>query len=515
MTKEYQEIEKQIARDKALSFAVSTLTKNRHKSSIARKSYVRDIKKHLQSQGSKWDQEISSYLTENEINRWESFYESIIKKKKPSELRVAYLSGPNPDNDIEILVANGVLPENIWAFESDNKTYSQAVMSALESKFPFVKIYRGKIENYLKILPFKFDIIYLDFCSTLASDKTISVVRDIFFYQKLETLGVLITNFSLPNKEIKDNLDYRENLSLLAANYLYPKPFTESYKGLGGDWTETAECHGIDKEELIKIAKRNKETFYSQLVTRILFDLPSVIIPFQRLATNESLINLFFKNFKKESFNEDYAEDIMCFPDQNSLVWGLSSFFIDKPSFIKLFNRLKKQLSITNDENKLLEQIELVSYFMSERMQDNLHSDKLDTIRKNWKITDKYIFCDVFLFHQLKDILIGQLTSPYYYNVEYTKRWIYKAKKTEMFMDLITYDECRYIFDWMPTLDMFEEGVEDWDRQLSLRFAMDSVSKQSRWYNEEFFSGTAVVDQGTKTFEAKVLKKRKRIKIDR
>lgn len=320
MKKEYQESEKQIARDKALTFAISTLTKNRHKSSIARKSYVRDIKKHLQFKGTSYDKEISSLLTDNEIKRWESFYESIIKKKKPSELRVAYLSGPNPENDIEVLVANGVLPENIWAFESDNKTYSRAIISALESRFPFVKIYRGKIENYLKILPFKFDIIYLDFCSTLASGNTLSVIRDIFFHQKLEILGVLITNFAFPNKENAANLDYRENLTLLAANYLYPKPFTEHYTGLGGNFTETPECHGIDQEKFITIAKRNKKTFYSQLITRILFDLPSVIIPFQRLANNDSLINLFFKNFKKESFNEDYAEDIMYFPDENSMV---------------------------------------------------------------------------------------------------------------------------------------------------------------------------------------------------
>lgn len=512
MKKEYQEGEKQIARDKALTFAISTLTKNRHKSSVARKSYVRDIKTYLQTKGSSYDKYISSLLTDSEIMRWEAFYESIIKKKKPSELRVAYLSGPNPENDIEVLVANGVLPENIWAFESDNKTYSRAVISALESRFPFVKIYRGKIENYLKILPFKFDIIYLDFCSTLASSNTLSVVRDIFFYQKLETLGVLITNFAFPNEENEANLDYRENLTLLAANYLYPKPFTEQYTGLGGNFTETPECHGIDKEKFIEIAKRNERTFYSQLITRILFDLPGVIIPYQRLANNESLINLFFKNFKKDSFNEDYAEDIMCFPDENSMVWGLSSFFIDKSSFIDLFNRFKRQLSISNNENKLLEQIELVCYFMTERLQDDLHSEKLDAIRKKWKITDKYIFCDVFMFHQLKDILVGQLTSPYLYNVDYTRRWTYKAKETEMFMDLITYDECRYIFDWMPTLDMFEEGVEDWNRQLSLRFAMDSATKQRRWYNEEFFSGTAVVDQGTKTFEAKVLTKRKTIK---
>lgn len=512
MKKQYQESEKQIARDKALKFAISTLTKNRNKSSIARKSYVRDVKNYIQINESIHDKKISSLLTDEEIKRWESFYESIIKRKKPSELRVAYLSGPNPENDIEVLVANGVLPENIWAFESDNKTYSQAIISVLESKFPFVKIYRGKIENYLKILPFKFDIIYLDFCSTLASSNTLSVVRDIFFYQKLETLGVLITNFSLPNKDSVTNLDYRENLNLMAANYLYSKSFTEHYTGLGGKFTETPECHGIDPEAFIKIAKRNEKTFYSQLITRILFDLPSVIIPYQRLANNEALVNLFFKNFNKGSFDENYEEDILCFPDDNSMVWGLSSFFIDKPSFIKLFNRFKKQLSILGNENKLLEQMELVCYFMTERFQKDLHSEKLDSIRKKWRITDKHIFCDVFMFHQLKDILVGQLTSPYFYNVDYTRRWTYKAKETEMFMDLITYDECRYVFDWMPTLDMFGEGLENMDRQLSLRFAMDSITKQRRWYNEEFFSGTAVVDQNTKSFEAKVLSKRKIIK---
>lgn len=512
MTKAYKEKTKNQVRNEAFAFAISTLTKNRFKSTIARKTYVRDVKEYLQNKGTIYDRDISSLLTKSEIEKWESFYESIIKKKKASELRVAYLSGPNPENDIEVLVRNGILPENIWAFESDNKTYTNAIISALDSKFPFVKIYKGRIENYLKLLPFKFDIIYLDFCSTIASEKTISVIRDIFQFQKLDTLGVLITNFSLPNKINDENKDYRENLNFLAANYLYPKTFTENYTALGGGFRESAECHGISQEEFLKIAKRNEKTFYSQFITRVLYDLPSVIIPYQRLASNESLINLFFKNFNKDSFEDDYQEDIMCFPNENSLVWGLSNFLIEKDSFNQLFNRFKNQISIDSNEKKLLEKIELVCYFITERLQNDLHSDKLEKIRKSWKITDKYIFCDVFMFHQLKDILIGQLTSPYFYNVDYTKRWTYKAKKTEMFMDLITYDECRYVFDWMPTLDMFEEGVEDWNRQLSLRFAMDSITKQRRWYNEEFFNGTAVIDQGAKTFEAKELKKRKSIK---
>ena len=328
MAKAYVEIEKQIARKESLQFAVETLTQNRHISTIARKTYVSDVKAYLQSHGSVYDKKLASFLRDSEVTRWESFYESIIRKKKPSDLRVAYLSGPNPENDIEILVANGILPENIWAFESDNKTYTAAVISALESQFPFVKIYKGRIENYLKILPFKFDIIYLDFCGAVTSDRTISVIRDVFFFQKLETVGVLITNFGLPNEVNQANEDIRRNINHLAANYLYPKPFTEEYSKLGGGNIESAEVQSITQKKFLRIAKKNERTFYSQFITRILYDLPSVLIPYQRLSANPSLVNLFFKSFDKSSFNEDYEEDLYTFPNQHPMTWGLSNFFI-------------------------------------------------------------------------------------------------------------------------------------------------------------------------------------------
>lgn len=534
MDKSYKEIEKEKVRNEALKFGITTLTKNRFKSTIARKTYVRDVYKYLQTKGSELDKEVSSLLCEDEITRWESFYESIIRKKKPCELRVAYLSGPNPENDIEVLVKNGILPENIWAFESNNNIYNNAVISALDSKFPFVKIYKGRIENYLKLLSFKFDIIYLDFCGTIASDKTMSVIRDIFYHQKLETLGVLITNFSLPNKENKANHEQRKNLNLLSANYLYPKPFTENLTNMGGGYRESAECYGINQDKFLEIARKNEKTFYSQFITRILYDLPSVLIPYQRLANNNSINKLFFKNFNESSFKEDYLENLACYPNENALVWGLSDLLrqtnycpneetsdLDNTlskadSFSNFLNSFKNQLELDGKDkgkgDNFLTNIKLARYFIQAKSQKNIHSDALEKIRENWKFTDIYVFCDVFMFHQLKEILIGQLTSPYYYNVDYTRRWTYKAKDTEMFMDLITYDECRYIFDWMPTIDMFKEGVKDWNRQLSLRFAMDSVFKQSRWYNDEFFFGTAVVSYDTKTFEAKKIRKRKNIK---
>jgi hypothetical protein len=40
---------------------------------------------------------------------------------------------------------------------------------------------------------------------------------------------------------------------------------------------------------------------------------------------------------------------------------------------------------------------------------------------------------------------------------------------------------------------------------------LDGVAKHRRWYNTEYFFGTAVVDQDTEPFEAKTLRLREAI----
>jgi hypothetical protein len=94
---------------------------------------------------------------------------------------------------------------------------------------------------------------------------------------------------------------------------------------------------------------------------------------------------------------------------------------------------------------------------------------------------------------------------PYHVNVEVTRRWRYQAKETPMFMDMTILDECRYLYDWMPTTEMVSAGFSNLERQLAYRFALDGVSKHRRWYNNEYFFGTAVIDQDTDPFAAKTL----------
>jgi len=109
------------------------------------------------------------------------------------------------------------------------------------------------------------------------------------------------------------------------------------------------------------------------------------------------------------------------------------------------------------------------------------------------------------LEHQIVELLFRQVAVPYHVNVERTRRWRYQAKDTPMFMDMTILDECRYLYDWMPTTEMVSAGFSNIERQLAYRFALDGVSKHRRWYNSEYFFGTAVIDQFTEPFEAKIL----------
>ena len=79
-----------------------------------------------------------------------------------------------------------------------------------------------------------------------------------------------------------------------------------------------------------------------------------------------------------------------------------------------------------------------------------------------------------------------------------------------MFLDMFVFDECRYLYDWMPTIDNFLHSIKDIERQFIFRFALDGINRHSRWYFKEYFAGTACVEKyGKKGFEYLTLKRRK------
>lgn len=179
----------------------------------------------------------------------------------------------------------------------------------------------------------------------------------------------------------------------------------------------------------------------------------------------------------------------------------------------KFFKSFFNELSILKNKDMFVDAISFIFYIFDQGDgQEKYYSDSLQTLSNNWNAFSRHYLCDVFLFHQLKELLARQLCVPYHLNIEKTDRWTYKAKKTQMFTDLLVFDECRYLYDWMPTLDMLEANLNNIDMELSIRLILDSVSKHTLYYNKEYFFGTSALDIGIKGFEGKVLKKRKNIK---
>lgn len=177
--------------------------------------------------------------------------------------------------------------------------------------------------------------------------------------------------------------------------------------------------------------------------------------------------------------------------------------------FGKFSSNFLSQLSQSNDENNLVKNIARMSYLLSQgNGEDKFHSLPMQSLEQLGWHNEFPQFCDLFLFHQIKEVLFRQLAVPYHVNTSKTKRWKYKAKETPMYMDLLILDECRYLYDWMPTIDMMTASLNDFERHLSFRFILDGLSKHRRYYNSEFFFGTACIGANNDGFESKQLSPR-------
>ena len=112
----------------------------------------------------------------------------------------------------------------------------------------------------------------------------------------------------------------------------------------------------------------------------------------------------------------------------------------------KFCNLFLRQLSSKNNEKDFVKNVELLHFLLSEDVrQANFYSKKLRNLAQRQWHREMYLFCDLVLFHQIKELLFRQISVPYHINIERTKRWTYLAKDTRMFMDMIVLDECRYV----------------------------------------------------------------------
>ena len=111
------------------------------------------------------------------------------------------------------------------------------------------------------------------------------------------------------------------------------------------------------------------------------------------------------------------------------------------------------------------------------------------------------------------DVVINQLVYPMHYVSSENVRYMYKAKNKWMYSDVTVYDECRYIYEWLPTVSLMKSIKDQVSPQYVFRYAIDGLIKQREQYNNEFFYQGAVIS-GNNNDEFSIKRIPKRVNLN-
>lgn len=536
----YQQPQKQRVREEAFAHAVASLTGDRARSCCVRQSYVREVRDALLGRGGH-DRTFAEMLNDSYIAGWERFHAAYIGTRRPADLTVCYLCGPEPLNDFDALVNLGIHPHNIWAFEADPRSYQEALDAVRTSRFPHLKVTKGKIEQFFENIPKTFDIIYIDACGPIpsAQQHTLRMITTLLRYQRLASPGVLITNFACPDLGNQALVDH---YAFLVAAYLYPKMYIEP------------EACGPDSENLYALVEQGYSfaepdpevpeyrsfldrvgaklpIYYSHFITRLIFDLAVTIVPWVRLTAASAFDSALFRynaahpRFDRavRAFSGDgrapysgWTGRVRAEPSAYPLQWTflaldgrLSRLPADFPGFRQSWENELTGSTRRGDVSAR------VAIKRGEILRDCERFYKEGLRRALARFRPPYFlyqFCDYPSPWLAFDSVIGQLSYPMHYVVDRVRRWSYRAKATDMFLDALVFDECRYLYEWLPTVDLLAEGLDDIRQQLCYRFALDGLGKHLHWYHQDScFAGTAVITVAEPRFRDHILAPRERI----
>lgn len=292
----YKQIEKNIARNKLIKEAINRLTTDRNQSTLLTTENFELIAKQFLSlinlyTKKSYKSELEPTIENKIINEWNLLYNSNVPSKKASDLKVLYLSGSEPTNDLKVFLENGISPYNIWAVEH-NKTYYEDAINDLRKSNNFIKIHKGSLKSFFESYPETFDIIYFDACNSLiaSSNNPLDILKEIFIGKRLDSLSVLITNFSEP-----DEKNWGEWSKIFASWYsvrdegipdtLYDSTFADK------------EVRFTKIQEYADYISENIPDTYSDFIRRFIPVLASDIIPYLRIMS--------FKAVRSKFFHED------------------------------------------------------------------------------------------------------------------------------------------------------------------------------------------------------------------
>lgn len=483
----YKQNIKEESREKIWEHAVYSLTANRSNNRVLNEEYIRNLWNYIFYK-SKYS---GGYFKNtnpdiNYLNSWCEFANSCYGDKKSNQLRVVYLCGPEPENDLETLLKLGISIENIWAVENQKDVFDSAIEN-IRNKYPMLKIFHGSIDSFFKIYPLPFDIVYLDFTAPIFSVRhsPFKTIHTIFDNQVLSEIGILITNYSMPEKS-------REYIEFLADFFLDQRYLEGGIHGgcddQGGKITWFGDgciCYGYDRNILISKINENFEEAYSSFCSLYPIFYASVISPAYRVVKEKSTYKKIFNadNSKvKKLIDEEYKDD---------LVFELND--CPEVGFIKRVmesnNKVSKHWANSYTKNEpgtsfnrfdairlsAMLRGELSSRRTAELLSEEMRKSILSAYRKMEKYEKIRLFCDVIFENILSEIALNQLGFPYHPQMVNHKRFSYTAKTMKMFVDIFTFDRCRAFYDWIPLIEFYDKSLSIVERQMILRSCIDII----------------------------------------
>lgn len=432
-------------------------------------------------------------------NEWLKFQQTVIGRKRPSDLRVLYLCGPEPNNDLEVFLELGVLSQNIWAVESGDLSYAAAV-EQLRTTANFIRIHHGSLGAFFSTTNERFDIIYIDACGTFPEPRELQSILEMFRRERLASPGILITNYSQPAQE------KREIFERLMAAYFAPRMDDTPRALLNSGYDNT-----VGDIDLLKQAIRGNfgETF-SDFVTRYIVELGREIIPHERIVTNRDIKKKYFADKELVEKVQRRALAEMPAPEEfeDADTWikrfykELGDVYLSFRSYPVLNFLL--DLQHNGDLQCFSAGIDVEAYrkvsLLAQVLQGHweIASDQmLGAIRSSWFDGQGGVFCDVPLPHLLINSALGIYGRPYFPNPRRSARYSYVAKKATMYTDLLLFDQCRYYFDFLPTLDLLPKRFESIGYQLVLRACLDRIERHDFSSSSNPFRGCALGGFGT------------------
>jgi hypothetical protein len=287
------------------------------------------------------------------------------------------------------------------------------------------------------------------------------------------------------------------------------------------------------EESFFDIVFKDLPRYYGNFITRQLFDLGSFIVPLARLASggNASMWNTFFsksaeklakqavdfKTFDVDGNGGDYIVD----SDMNALGWTFAALLdgnitMDYPAIDPqsqtLLHTWARELG-GSPEAKTREAIDAYYVLRNSRDPDLLKPAMRELMTGYRYLQKMHMFCDVPTNELALFPVMAQFSFPYHYNVEETRRYRYVAegKSTDMFLDIIPFDTCRYIYDWLPSTELVSESFDLEGHQLVYRFALDALLKHVIRYNNEFVFGGHVIGVNEDGYSERLLIPRQEI----